>query len=346
MLDIKVQCDCGQRYQFEVEPVDGRMPASISCPACGLEGTDKANQLIQEKLAQALAGQTPPRPRIRLATAAAPPPEEAAAASPSSPPPPPPSLRPQVARPAAGGVPRRGVAPAAAPAVPGRKPSFAMGLVGALAGALIGSAVYFVVLNFAGYGFLLKPLALGVGALAGLGSRWLSRGEGSNELGVITAVFVLAGILGSQYVVARIWWNSVQSESLELSYESELAEARKVVASIPNGTDEEIRLYLAVRFSEEDEDAKINLNDIPKEIVQEFRDTELPDYRELASGKLTKELFNEKHQKEIAQDKADKESDEGTFKAFFLLMFIFDKFTIVCLCLAAGTAYKITANAQ
>jgi hypothetical protein len=216
--------------------------------------------------------------------------------------------------------------------------------VGGLLGALIGSAVFFVIFNYTG--FTVKLLAVGVGALAGLGSRWLSRGEGSNELGVITAVFVLGGILGAEYVVARNWWNVDQSESLQLSYDTKLAEARKVIASVPNGTDEEIRLYLAVRYSEEDEDVKINVKDIPAELVQEFRDTELPEYRELASGKLTQEQFNQKHQKEIAEDKADKESAESTFKAFFLLIFIFNKFNIVCLCLAAGAAYKITANAQ
>src|SRR6266478_3537593 len=47
MLEIKVQCDCGQRYKFDVEPVDGRMPFVVNCPICGLSGTEKANEILQ-----------------------------------------------------------------------------------------------------------------------------------------------------------------------------------------------------------------------------------------------------------------------------------------------------------
>src|ERR1043165_1629377 len=38
-LPIKVLCGCGQKYAFEVEPVNGRMPSRVACPVCGADGT-------------------------------------------------------------------------------------------------------------------------------------------------------------------------------------------------------------------------------------------------------------------------------------------------------------------
>ena len=51
MIPIKIQCDCGQRYAFEVEPVGGRMPKAVVCPACGADGTTAANAAIAQSLA-------------------------------------------------------------------------------------------------------------------------------------------------------------------------------------------------------------------------------------------------------------------------------------------------------
>jgi len=51
MIPIKIQCDCGQRYAFEVEPVGGRMPKGVVCPACGADGTTAANAAIAQSLA-------------------------------------------------------------------------------------------------------------------------------------------------------------------------------------------------------------------------------------------------------------------------------------------------------
>jgi hypothetical protein len=48
MRTIKVQCGCGQRYAFDVEPVEGRMPYAVNCPLCGADGTEAANELLAE----------------------------------------------------------------------------------------------------------------------------------------------------------------------------------------------------------------------------------------------------------------------------------------------------------
>jgi hypothetical protein len=50
MMPIKIECGCGQHYAFDVEPVDGRMPSTIACPSCGVNGTGAANEIIAQQL--------------------------------------------------------------------------------------------------------------------------------------------------------------------------------------------------------------------------------------------------------------------------------------------------------
>src|SRR6266481_740327 len=55
MVPIKIQCECGQRYAFEIEPVNGRMPSAVTCPSCGADGTAAANVAIAQSQQQAAA---------------------------------------------------------------------------------------------------------------------------------------------------------------------------------------------------------------------------------------------------------------------------------------------------
>jgi len=50
MTSIKIECGCGQRYAFDVEPVNGQMPYTIACPICGADGTSAANEVIAQTL--------------------------------------------------------------------------------------------------------------------------------------------------------------------------------------------------------------------------------------------------------------------------------------------------------
>jgi len=77
-IPIKIQCGCGQRYAFDVEPVDGQMPASVACPVCGADGTAAANGYIAQTLPVVAApagvvrlSGTPPAPSVRVAAPAA-----------------------------------------------------------------------------------------------------------------------------------------------------------------------------------------------------------------------------------------------------------------------------------
>jgi hypothetical protein len=51
MIPIKIQCGCGQRYAFEVEPVGDRLLSPVACPVCGADGTAAANEVIAQSLA-------------------------------------------------------------------------------------------------------------------------------------------------------------------------------------------------------------------------------------------------------------------------------------------------------
>jgi hypothetical protein len=269
-------------------------------------------------------------------------PAEATTVVMSAPPPPLPPAAPRIARPAAAPAPSRIQAqPPATSVAPSKKPSFGLGLVGGLAGALVGSVVYFLVFKY--FGVRIKILAVGVGFLAGWGAELLGRKEGSKELGMIAAVFTLAGIVGAQYLVARGLWNEGSAaRAHDSSYETLVAEAKKVISAVPTGSDDEIRKYLAKEAADEDE--KPDPKAITPEEIKEFRDNQLLEFREMASGKITKEEFDKKNQIDPEEQKKELAVEEGTFKAVFLLLLL-SKFNLVSCVIAAGLAYKLCSNA-
>jgi len=70
MIELKVYCDCGQKYKFDVEPVNGQMPFTVACPICRRDGTTKANELLQQ---MAVFKQVAPAPSAAPAPIAPPP---------------------------------------------------------------------------------------------------------------------------------------------------------------------------------------------------------------------------------------------------------------------------------
>jgi uncharacterized protein YxjI len=81
MVEVKVQCACGAKYKFEVEPIFNQMPTRVQCPTCGADGTAAANAFLQQQTqAGAAAGVPPPRPMA----VAAPAPAVAAAPGPAA----------------------------------------------------------------------------------------------------------------------------------------------------------------------------------------------------------------------------------------------------------------------
>ena len=77
-VEIKIQCDCGTKFKFDVEPVNGMMPAPVHCPTCNADATVSANVVISQNRQAALAAPAPPVGGIRLRVAGAAAPAEAA----------------------------------------------------------------------------------------------------------------------------------------------------------------------------------------------------------------------------------------------------------------------------
>jgi uncharacterized protein YxjI len=96
MVEVKIQCVCGAKYKFDVEPVNGRMPAPIKCPVCGADGTAAANEGISQSMGVMPAGVAAPAPaglRIAGGQTHSPPAPSVSAGPPPPPPPGRPALR-------------------------------------------------------------------------------------------------------------------------------------------------------------------------------------------------------------------------------------------------------------
>lgn len=61
-MEIKIQCGCGAKYKFDAEPVNGRMPVTITCPSCGANGTEDANQQIAQSAPRSASSASAPPP--------------------------------------------------------------------------------------------------------------------------------------------------------------------------------------------------------------------------------------------------------------------------------------------
>jgi hypothetical protein len=187
-MELKVACDCGQKYKFDVEPVEGRMPFTVNCPACGVDGTTSANQLLEQQLfptasapvavadsASATAGGL----RINRPTPAAAPPPLFAASVP---------LPLQWIDPALPIKPMMKT-PVGAP----KEFSMGLGVLGAFLGSAVGGALVYGFFWWAHFRFPLTGTI--IGALAGVSAKTLARGT-DTVLGAIAGAFALAAVVG------------------------------------------------------------------------------------------------------------------------------------------------------
>jgi hypothetical protein len=86
MIPVKLQCECGQHYAFDVEADGELQPGTVACPACGADGTAATNAVIAQNLSAVPAVENvAARPRIHIAV----PPPSTPPAAPAAPPPPP-----------------------------------------------------------------------------------------------------------------------------------------------------------------------------------------------------------------------------------------------------------------
>jgi len=362
-MEIKILCHCGVKFKFDVEPVDGHMPFAVKCPGCGMDATEFANAHIRQNLglppppavpvakvisaapinlgaanlrvgdAAAAAPVSAPAPAVRLTRAT-----PAHAATPAAPAPAAPPVAPPV---------RPVLAAAAAPARTDRwklkgPPNFGLGLVGALLGTIVGVGIWMLVHSM--IDTKSKFLILGVGFFAGLGARYLSRDEGSQQLGMIAAALTLMGVFGTQYYFAYqdMFGYNVTEMATEI-FEMQAAEAKKVLAKMPNESDDEIRAYLVSSYNEdmedEEENEKIDPKSITEQDIKDFREHMLPEYKDLASGKATVTESLEEMEKE------EKDFKESPGVKLWLVVQGFGMFKLGLLVASCGMAYRISANA-
>lgn len=196
-MELKVVCNCGQKFGFDVEPVNGRMPVSVFCPACGRDGTQAANDI----LAQHFPNQAPPIPvaiAVQSAVAVAPPPPAG-------------RLQINLSAPAAAGTPplpaaprpitamrSPAIAPAAAKPKADGEINLGLGILGAILGAALGAGLMYGFFVWADFRFPL--MGTGIGALTGLGARILAKGT-DTTLGVIAGIIALLSTAGTLHLM-------------------------------------------------------------------------------------------------------------------------------------------------
>src|SRR5258705_8933784 len=62
-MNLKIQCNCGAKYAFEVTPESATTPIQFICPNCGLDNSAAINLVIHQQLASAGGvGATQPKP--------------------------------------------------------------------------------------------------------------------------------------------------------------------------------------------------------------------------------------------------------------------------------------------
>ncbi|MDB6064417.1 MAG: hypothetical protein JWR26_625 [Pedosphaera sp.] len=228
-MDITVQCQCGQNYEFEIEPVNGVMPCGVNCPSCNADGTQLANEFI----ARANAGAPVEAAAPVMASPATPtasglrinrPPPSAAPAPSATPPEPPRKFYP--------------------PAAETRKPASAAGesiplgiLGGVIAGSIAMTGWYFLtVASEMKFGIV----AWFMGAFVGVGVRMLGR-EGTAALGYVAALCAMLAILGGDFLVASHYVNQALSKVAGDAYDNHMVEAREAVNA---KTDDQIKAWL------------------------------------------------------------------------------------------------------
>jgi hypothetical protein len=208
--------------------------------------------------------------------------------------------------------------------------------LGAALGTLIGVGIWLGIFYATEWGTrsFIKLFAIGVGFTAGLGARLLGRDEGSKELGSITAAIAFLGIFTAQYLIAKEQVVGSYKKAVNQEYEARVDYAKKALKAVPTSSDQEIRQFL-VKVSADDGE-RIKPDDVTAEDIQEFRDKEMPELRDLASGKTTKAQYK--------KDLGAEDLEENSGIKLLLALRGLGAFTIGAMILALGTAYKMTAT--
>ncbi|HEX7861548.1 MAG TPA: hypothetical protein VF773_14530 [Verrucomicrobiae bacterium] len=263
-------------------------------------------------------------PRLSVAGDAAPAvPMAVTAAHSSAPPVPPPPARPQKME---------------------AEPSFMRGVMGIAAASFIALLVWFGITLTTG--FIIKPLAIGVGAFIGWAGAWMAK-QRSVRLGVIAAAATaLAVIFGLMWSARHEAYQAV-NETIDEMYKEQMEYAKAAVAASRNDTN--LLNFIdengtGVTMSDEDEDENFNRfvtasaegNDVAanRKLLTDFKKNELPKLRKFADGKVSKSQFDRENRGEL----------EAIYTIGFIVAETFRIKVILWIGLAIGAAWKLTSG--
>jgi hypothetical protein len=176
-MELKVVCNCGQKYTFDVNPVGNRMPFAIACPSCGADGTAAANAQLSHLPVAPPAGP----PTLSLSAAA---PVAMVAA-------PPPIAAIPAARPA----------PIQIPKVPAKTKgayNLGLGILGACIGSVVGGGIMYFLSYKLGFRFPLLGCAIGF-ATGGI-AKLMAKGEDS-ALGAVSAGLAVVATAATLWMI-------------------------------------------------------------------------------------------------------------------------------------------------
>jgi pSer/pThr/pTyr-binding forkhead associated (FHA) protein len=227
-------------------------------------------------------------------------------------------------------APASGFRPAVEDSGEDQKPSFGLSLTGVFLGALIGAIVWHLIYRFTGKNY--GVMALVTGVLAGVAPQLMGHYKGK-LMGFLAATVALVAILTTQYfnTVHEVENDKKEAKEYEQSwYDEELAYAKRAVQAVPEGTEKEVRAFLAKEDSSEE--YKIQPEEIDPEEVRDFQNT-LPKYRDLAGGKITPE--------DLAKMESDPEVEKivGRIDRIFFIISVLGVFNIVNIFLGVGAAF-------
>lgn len=311
MVEIKVLCPCGTKFKFDTEPVDRRIAAPVQCPSCGEDATALANaQLATLQPAQPVkTGLSIARPVPVVQAAPAPAVSEEGLEPLKSASPRKSSLRPAVT-------------------LPSTEPSLPLAITGALVGGLLGMLIWYGVLRYTGIS--VGWIAWGVGAATGLGAKLFGRG-GNTAFAAVAAITALVAILGGKYLAISHRLDNEIVKVLSGAYDERYALAKAVenVAS-----DDDMRAVLLKQAEKEGE--KMEADDITAEDVAEFRKDELPELKDLLSGKLDRAGFEKRLVSRVKE----------TIPFSVLMKASFTWLTPIWILLGLGSAWKIASGEE
>jgi hypothetical protein len=263
-MHIRVECSCGQAYAFDVEPVNNLMPCPVVCPACGVDGTQLANQFIASASGVPQIPVPPPVPaasglRINRQPSAAPVP--AAAGGPAPPVPPVPAYT-------------RTYQPPQPPQED--RQSILRGILGGVVGGGVAMAGWYFLTMSSGREFGIA--AWFVGVITGLSVKIFAR-DGSSALAYIAAVCAGIAILGGDFLVTNAIVNKFAGIQVTV-YDEMVKEATE---GVKLQTDAEIKAWLQANDDSGDQ--------VTSEDIDNFRKVRQPKMQDLLNGKPSKADF-------------------------------------------------------